>query len=330
MEITEKLINKFNQIKGRSLLVGVCGRAGAGKTTMTNKIVEELNSHEINSIAHSGDWRFKLDSQGRKKLFENKWREGINQYSLAVNQFTWWDFDNILLDLDKLSKGQEITIKNAYDRLTGKKDLEINLFGGSERIIFYECNILGGVEILEKLDLILLVNTPEDICFERIIKKDLSRRSVADLASRYLIVSHSEYLFYNNLLQKFEEKVITCNSEGLLGEHPEFSPVSHLPVPLVNQEQKIEHKNTVFYEVDSLLINGDYPEKAVFSEQEINHIKELKVNNNHVIAITSRTQEQWSKIENNLAEKEIIFDRILFDLPLGKKDLIKKSSNEQK
>ena len=91
MQVTEYIVNRFKNFVGKPMLVGVCGRAGSGKTTISNKIADELREAGINSIAYSGDWRFKLDSAGRKIHFQKKWAEGLEPYLLAINQFNWWD-----------------------------------------------------------------------------------------------------------------------------------------------------------------------------------------------------------------------------------------------
>jgi len=193
MDILSNLKHRYNKKDKAHLLVGICGRAGAGKTTLAKKISEKFKMH---TIIYSGDWRFKHDSAERKKLFQEKWKAGMNAYMYAINQYTWWDFEKIGIDLDDLLKSKAVIIKNAYDRETGKRDTTIELPDRYKSIILYENCILGGTEILEKLDLIILLNTPDEVCFSRMIDKDFGRRSMAEIASRFLITSFSENKFF--------------------------------------------------------------------------------------------------------------------------------------
>lgn len=229
MQITKCIIDRYN---GGFMLVGVCGRAGAGKTTITNKIANQLKEKEIHSIVYSGDWRFKLDSARRKQLFHEKWNKGLDQYLLAINQFTWWDFDKIYEDLIKLSEGQPVIINRAYNRETGKKELKIEILKIEQGVVFYESNILGCVEILEKLNLIIFLDTPDRICFERLMKKDSDRRSVTELAARNLITTYSENLFYQILLDGFYKKIVVCDSNGNLSSSFEINEITQIPVPI--------------------------------------------------------------------------------------------------
>jgi uridine kinase len=231
MEITDSIINRYRQSGEDIYLVGVCGRAGAGKTTITNKIAKLLKVKGINSIAYSGDWRFKLDSTGRKQLLHDKWVDGLVPYITAINQFTWWDFDKIAKDLGTLVEGEQLVIKDAYNRVNGKKELIVK-HKIKKGVIFYESNILGGVEILHKLDLIILLNTPDQICFERLIKKDIARRSLNDIAARWMVITYSENMFYQMLLDKFYHKIIVCDGNGKLGKFPELTEVTQIPIPI--------------------------------------------------------------------------------------------------
>src|SRR5271157_1143187 len=90
---------------------GITGSAGSGKTTL---------SSSLNYTIYSIDTRFIGDSQVRKDLLQKKQSQSIDDYMDAVNQFNWWNWDAVLKDLLVLTKRQDITIKKAYNRDTGK------------------------------------------------------------------------------------------------------------------------------------------------------------------------------------------------------------------
>ena len=322
MEITQSIINRYEKVLGRPMLVGVCGRAGAGKTTITNKIAEQLKEKGISSMPYSGDWRFKLDSIGRKLYFQERWNQGLAQYLLAVNQFTWWDFDRIYEDLKRLSRGQSVVIDNAYDRESGKKRLKVKIPEIKRGVVFYESNILGGMEILEKLDLIVLLNTQDRVCFERMIKKDSDRRSVTELAARNIVTTYSENLFYQMLLDKFHEKVIVCDCDGKLASFPKISEVVQLPVPITGQTNLLQGNGTVVCELDDNLIEEVGVGEVKIVEKMAKKLKELKEQGHHLIITTSRPHHQVFEITNKLRANGLEVDRVICDLPIGSRILI--------
>lgn len=322
MEITESIINRYESVLGRPMIIGVCGRAGAGKTTITKKIADQLREHGINSIPYSGDWRFKLDSLGRKIHFQQRWEQGLTQYMLAVNQFTWWDFDKIYQDLSELSKSHSLVIEDAYDRETGKKKLRVKIPKIRRGVVFYESNILGGMEILEKLDLIILLNTPDHVCFERMIRKDSDRRSITDVAARNIVTTYSENLFYQMLLDNFHHKIMVCDSDGNLGSFPKISEVTQIPVPITSQATKMHEKGTVVCELDGVLIEEEGVEEIEIKKEVAKRLKELKEQGHHLIVTTSRPYHKVFEITNKLRSQGIEVDRVICDLPLGSRILL--------
>jgi len=325
MQVVEAITNRMEQIKKRPLLVAVCGRAGSGKTTLVRKIAEELS---IPNAFYSGDWRFKLDSEQRKRWLREKWLTGMDEYLRAINQFEWWDFEKIYNDLDILSRGESIVIDGAYDRSTGKKKLKVTVEGVRDGIIFYENCILGGVEILEKLDFIILLNTPEEICFKRIIEKDSDRRTLPEIVARYLITTYSENFFFKLLLDKFSSKLLVCDSDGMLGSFPEIQEVTHIPVPIIDAPaEKRKCKGTIFIDLDGTLIKhvpipSETGEDIEILDGTPEKLKEFREKGYYVVLTTSRPHHKIFGILSKLKSLGIVFDQIICDLPVGPRHII--------
>ena len=254
MQITEYIISRLRESKDQRLLVGVSGRAGAGKTTLVQKLSEQLTASHIDNIAYSGDWRFILDSNRRKEWLRETWRVGMDAYVNAINQISWWDFDAIARDLAALQAEKPIKIVDAYDRLTGTKTAEVNLGPIKRGVILYENCILGKLETMSSFDIIVLVNTPDQICLERMLKKDGKRRSVPDIATRYLMTTYSENAFLRLLRERYADRLVACDSDGMFGPFPSLSEITHIPVPVHIREPQELKKGTVFCDLDGTLI----------------------------------------------------------------------------
>jgi len=334
MQITETIINKISAISGRPVMVGICGRAGCGKSTLSEKIKDELGQKGIKSVSYSGDWRFKLDSQGRKIFINEKWLSGLDEYLRAINQFNWWDFEKIYADLDLLKAGSKVFLENIYNRQTGKKDTSLDVQGIKEGVIFYENCILGGADILNNLDIIILLNTPDEVCFARLMEKDSKRRSFPDMLSRQLVTLYSENLFFKLLLEKFPQKLLVCDSGGTVGEFPKISDVTQIPVPVTYQKESAAAKGAIFCDLDGTLIRhvrvpSETGEDVEIIEGSSEKIKEFKEKGYYVILTTSRPYYKIFGILNKLKAHGLEFDQIISDLPVGPRHLINDSKGDE-
>ncbi|MEK9135217.1 MAG: HAD hydrolase family protein [Patescibacteria group bacterium] len=335
MQITESIINRINQLKEQPILVGISGRAGSGKSTIAQKIKEELSNRGINSIFYSGDWRFRLDSQTRKKFIEEKWLTGLDEYLRAINQFNWWDFEKIREDLTAFKKRESILIKNGYDRETGKKDNIIELASLKEGgVIFYENCILGGSEVLSNLDIIILLNTPDNVCFQRLVEKDSKRRTFPEILARELMTFYSENIFFKFLLEKFPQKLLVCDSNGIIGEFLQIAEVSYVPVPIFFPKETKNLKGAIFCDLDGTLIKhvpvpSETGEEIEIIEGSAEKLKEFKEKGYYLILVTSRPHYKTFSILNKLKSFGMEFDQIISDLPVGARHLINDSKDQE-
>lgn len=334
MRVTENIANQYLQDNKKYFTVGICGRAGAGKTFLSSKISDELSLKKIGNVIYSGDWRFILDSKDRRKWLEEKWKVGIDAYIFAINQLTWWDYDKISSDLDAMSTGDSLVIDGTYNRETGKKDGIISLRGIDKGIILYENCILGGIEILNKLDLIVFVNTPDRVCFERTLKKDSDRRSITDIASRFIITTYSENNFFNLVFDKFKSKLLICDSNGLFSEIPIIENVSQIPVYIQEYKYKKRLTGTIFCDLDGTLVkhvpvpSEDGSEIEILSKT-VEKLKKWTDGGYYIVLTTSRPYNKVFGILDKLKSLGIEFDQIVCDLPVGPRYLINDSKNNE-
>jgi uridine kinase len=334
MQITEYIMHRFRNSKSQRLVVGLCGRAGAGKTTLVQKISDELASAGVENVAYSGDWRFILDSKGRKEWLSEKWRAGMDAYLHAINQYSWWDFAAIFRDLAALRNQQAIKITGAYDRLSGIKNAEITLGPIRCGIILYENCILGPLDALPSLDTIVLVNTPDQVCLERVLRKDAQRRSVPEIATRYLMTTYSENIFLRSLREQFSARTVACNSDGQLGPFPDISEITHIPVPMhVRKGQELK-RGTIFCDLDGTLIKHVPVPSASGDDIElldgsIEKLKEFRENGYLVVLTTSRTQANIFGVLEKLRAVGLECDQIICDLPIGPRHLINDSKDQE-
>lgn len=234
MQIANVLLERMDVYSGSNScsVIGVCGRAGSGKTTFAHKLAHYLETRGARVAVYSGDWRFFLDSNARKLHLDSAYRLGTNEYLAAVDQYTWYDFGAIEQDIIRLATGNGCYIVNAYDRGSGRKDRSILFPAMFYDLVIYENAILGSDCLRDFCDSIVLLCTDNEECFRALLTKDRGRRSLTEIAARYLITSCSESRQFDELRKKASDKLIGCNRDGRLSE-VDWSPQScYLPFPV--------------------------------------------------------------------------------------------------
>jgi uridine kinase len=146
----------------KPLLIGIAGGTGSGKTTLADKISEEL-AHSALLISH--DWYY-LDRSG----LTPEERENVNYDEPDA-------LDNALLaaHLDALRAGQTVHAPQ-YDFATHTRKRETVTLA-SRRVVVVEGILLFAVPALrDRFDLRLYVDTDDDIRLMRRIRRDLVDR----------------------------------------------------------------------------------------------------------------------------------------------------------
>ena len=198
----------------------ITGPAGSGKTS-TGEVISMTHASSL----YSADYRFIGDSVVRKKLLGQKQARSVADYQDSANQFNWWDWSMIQRDLNELMNGSDVLLDAPYDRASGLNGRPIKI--SPSKIILFEGAIIGPPDLASKFTKIFFLSTPPTERFERILKKDLQRRSFNDVLARFLITEYSETIYYKNLFSWARDKMIFIDT---LTGHPCSEPV--LPIDL--------------------------------------------------------------------------------------------------
>jgi len=107
------LIEVMQNSKKSPTLIGIVGQAGAGKTTVCEKIESELGKEKVMVVRF--DWFFKLSRKERKAWIEEEEKKHPQKW-IARDQINWWDFEKAWKVLEGVKNGREILLKNVYNR----------------------------------------------------------------------------------------------------------------------------------------------------------------------------------------------------------------------
>lgn len=203
---------------------GITGPAGAGKSSSANRLARELQCS-----VYSADYAFIGTSEERKLLLSQKQMRSVDGYKDAANQFNWWDWGAILSDLEDLQAGSPVKVSGPYDRSTGEYGADLDI--PATDTLIYEGAIFGPPFLLTRLKNIFFLCVDPSVRFQRLMKKDLGRRTFNEILARFLITEYSETLYYRMMLEWAESKTVFI--DGLTGI-PCSKPVfpSDLFIPL--------------------------------------------------------------------------------------------------
>lgn len=182
-------------------IFAITGAAGSGKS-FAGKHLAKQEQLALYSI----DFRFIGDSMDRLALLTRKQARSVADYQDSANQFNWWDWSAVNDDLTELTCGKEVVLTAPYDRASGKKGMEMSIPPAIK--ILVEGALLGPPSLVEKFVKIFFLVTPQNVRFNRILEKDISRRSFNEILARFLITEYSENMYYRNLFSWAGDRLV--------------------------------------------------------------------------------------------------------------------------
>ncbi|QYY85753.1 uridine kinase [Pediococcus pentosaceus] len=151
-------------IKNSPIIIGVTGGSGSGKTTVSQKILEELHGHSISIIQQDSYYK----DQAEKTMEE---RRAVNyDHPLA------FDADLLYEHLKMLKNNQKIEVP-IYDYKISTRSSEVIEQDPTDVIILEGILILADERIRDMLDIKVYVDTDDDIRIIRRIRRDMEQRA---------------------------------------------------------------------------------------------------------------------------------------------------------
>ncbi|ODM54249.1 uridine kinase [Elizabethkingia meningoseptica] len=168
------------------LVIGIAGGTGSGKTTVVNKILQQLNIEGVNVLSQDN---YYLDNQ-HLNLAE---REKLNyDHPKSI------DFDLLLDHVKKLKNHEEID-QPVYSFVTHSRTGDHILIEPKNVLIVEGILVLTNKELLKEFDLKVFVHADSDERLIRRIKRDIQERGrdLEEVLHRYqttLKPMHNEFI----------------------------------------------------------------------------------------------------------------------------------------
>ena len=146
-----------------SLIIGICGGTGSGKTTVANRILESVSANEVVFIQQDSYYRNLTDLPLDYRHIANFDHPDALDNDLLVNH------------VRRLKAGEAVELPlydfKTHTRLNDTQHVEPKPIVIVEGILIY-----ADPRLLEQMDIKVFVDTPDDIRFIRRLRRDLAER----------------------------------------------------------------------------------------------------------------------------------------------------------
>ena len=158
-----------------SMIIGISGGTGSGKTTVANRILESVSASEVVFIQQDSYYRNLQDLPLDYRQCANFDHPGAIDNDLLVNH------------IRKLKAGEMIELP-LYDFRTNSRLHETRRVEPKPIVIVEGILIFTDSRLLEQMDIKVFVDTPDDIRFIRRLRRDVAERgrTVESVIEQYL------------------------------------------------------------------------------------------------------------------------------------------------
>lgn len=151
---------------GKSIIIGIAGGSGSGKTSAAKALVKDL--HLNGAVIIEQDWYYK-DLSHLPQEERSKWNF---DHPDSV------EFDLLIEDLKKMRSDQTVEVPQ-YNYVTHSRTQETMTITPQKVIIVEGIMVLYEPKLRELLDIKIFVDTDADIRFIRRLKRDIYQRGRA-------------------------------------------------------------------------------------------------------------------------------------------------------
>jgi uridine kinase len=158
-----------------SLIIGICGGTGSGKTTVANRILESVSASEVVFIQQDSYYRNITDLPLDYRHIANFDHPDALDNDLLVNH------------VRRLKSGEAVDLP-LYDFRTHTRMNETRHVEPKPIVIVEGILIFADPRLLEQMDIKVFVDTPDDVRFIRRLRRDLAERgrTVESVIEQYI------------------------------------------------------------------------------------------------------------------------------------------------
>lgn len=185
------------------IIIGISGASGSGKSLLANTIVKELGSCQVAVISEDSYYK----DSGHMPFAE---REKINFDHPAA-------FDHALLceHLTQLQAGLAVEVP-IYNHTSHTREQQIRQVGPNSIIVLEGILLFVDQDVRNRMDIMIYVDTPLDICLIRRLKRDVIERgrSVESVLTQYENTVRPMYLQFIEPSKRYADIIVPRGGEN--------------------------------------------------------------------------------------------------------------------
>ena len=148
-----------------TFVIGICGGSASGKTTVAQKIIEELDQ----------SWVTLLSMDSFYIVLNEQQHEAAGRNEHNFDHPDAFDFHLLIATLKRLKEGKHVEVP-IYNFVTHRREAKTVSMYGANVLIFEGILAFHRKEVLDLLDMKVFVDTDSDIRLSRRLNRDISQR----------------------------------------------------------------------------------------------------------------------------------------------------------
>ncbi len=188
-----------------SLIIGISGGTGSGKTTVANRILETVRASEVVFIQQDSYYRNLKDLPLDYRQVANFDHPDALDNDLLVNH------------VRKLRAGEAIDLP-IYDFRTNMRLNETRAVAPKPIVIVEGILIFAEPRLLEQLDIKVFVDTPDDIRFIRRLRRDIAERgrTIESVIEQYIGTVRPMHMQFVEPSKRYADVIIPEGGHNLV------------------------------------------------------------------------------------------------------------------
>jgi uridine kinase len=188
-----------------SLIIGICGGTGSGKTTIANRILESVSANEVVFIQQDSYYRNLTDLPLDYRHIANFDHPDALDNDLLVNH------------VRRLKAGEAVELP-LYDFKTHTRINETRHVDPKPIVIVEGILIFADPRLLEQMDIKVFVDTPDDVRFIRRLRRDLAERgrTIESVIEQYIATVRPMHLQFVEPSKRHADVIIPEGGHNLV------------------------------------------------------------------------------------------------------------------
>jgi uridine kinase len=188
-----------------SLIIGICGGTGSGKTTVANRILESVSASEVVFLQQDSYYRNLTDLPLDYRHIANFDHPDALDNDLLVNH------------VRRLKAGEAVELP-LYDFKTHTRLNEVQHVEPKPIVIVEGILIFADARLLEQMDIKVFVDTPDDVRFIRRLRRDLAERgrTVESVIEQYIATVRPMHMQFVEPSKRHSDVIIPEGGHNLV------------------------------------------------------------------------------------------------------------------